>query len=462
MSTTPSSQDRTHQQASRPSSAEPTSAVEGEVPLDTSQHGRGHAKGDRKQALSVARRGLKRSDGSSHRRPFSAIASGVAVVATLTVVVGLISGILLHSRHSSVPSVAAPTATSAIVPGSQAHFVDIQMVTPTEGWAVGFRGVVNQRQTGPLLAHVVNGKWMPVDVAYSGSLICLAAISSDDIWAAGMPGAMLHYNGAAWRSVVSPPTGIVNRLTMVGPSDGWAVGAPVDQHAGAFILHYDGATWVQQAAPQMNGFVRLTDISMVSAQEGWVAGTVYPYNGSPASGVLLHYLQGQWLVATTLPSTTILSLSMLSATQGWAVGSRDTYETTSEGTRPSHTALLLRFAAGQWQPAPTPTDPSAVFDTIRFLSPDDGWIIGGGVAGSGLLLLHYTGGHWTQIDGGPPSTHGETHSIDQAVLDPWGDVWLAGSQSIQAAPAAVGRTPLPTSVPFLARYRAGQWVQVTQ
>lgn len=447
MRTTPSSQDWTSQSPSEGPKAE----VEGEVPHDT-------------PPTHPVRR-PHRHDQSSRWPQFSPISSAVAAVATVALIVGLISVILLHSGRSSAPSRVASTATSATALGSQAHFVDIQMVTPTDGWAVGYRAVVNQRQSSPLLARVANGKWTPVEVAYGGPLVTIAAISSDDIWAGGMPGTMLHYDGAAWRSVKSPSTGSISRIAMVGPSAGWAVGDPIDQHSGAFILHYDGFAWVQQAAPQLNGFVHLTDISMLSAQDGWAAGTVYPYNGSPASGVLLHYRQGRWLVATTLPSTTIRSIAMLSDTQGWAVGSHDTYETSSEGTRASHTAMLLRYAGGHWELAPTPTDSSAVFGTIPFVSSDDGWIVGGAPVGSaqsnGLLLLHYTGGRWTQIDG-PPSAHGEGHSIDQAVAYAGGELWLAGSQNVQLAQQSAGQPSLPTSMPFLAHYTAGQWILVTQ
>jgi hypothetical protein len=417
---------------------------------------------------SVAARRRGRTFSSVPRPLVSAVAATAAVAAIVAIAVGLFSGMLVQTGRSSGPSIAIPTATAEIALGSQAHFVDIQMVTPTEGWAVGYRAMINQPQSKPLLAHVANGRWTLVDVAYGGPLASIAVVAPDDIWAGGMPGSMLHYDGAAWRSVESPSAGSVNMIAMVGRTAGWAVGDPVDQHAGAFILHYDGTAWVQQPAPQMSGFVHLTGISMLSAEEGWAAGTVYPYDGTPASGVLLHFQLGQWRIATTLPSTTIRSVSMVSADQGWVVGSHDTYETSSEGTRATHTAMLLHYAGGHWELVPLaaiPVDPTAVFGAIRFDSPDDGWIVGSvsvgqGSSGTGLLLLHYTGGRWTQIDG-PPSFHGESHSIDQVVPSAGGDLWLVGSQSVQPAQQPSDRSALPTGVPFLAHYLAGHWTQVT-
>lgn len=107
-----------------------------------------------RSSVAVLRRG--RNVSPVPRSLVSAVASPAAVSAIVAIASGLFSGMFLQPGGSAWPSIAAPTAE--IAPGSQAHFVDIQMVTPTEGWAVGYRAMVIQRQSKPLLAHVANGR----------------------------------------------------------------------------------------------------------------------------------------------------------------------------------------------------------------------------------------------------------------------------------------------------------------
>ena len=74
-------------------------------------------------------------------------------------------------------------------------------------------------------------------------LYAVWADAPDDVWAVGGGGAIVHYDGAAWSSVV---TGNGANATLFsvwgsGPDDVWAAGAS------GTVVHWNGKTWTQQA-----------------------------------------------------------------------------------------------------------------------------------------------------------------------------------------------------------------------
>jgi hypothetical protein len=68
----------------------------------------------------------------------------------------------------------------------------------------------------------------------------LAAVSgsaADDVWAVGARGAILHYDGATWRSVASGVDRDLRAVLAVSKSEAWAAGA------GGTLVHWDGKVW---------------------------------------------------------------------------------------------------------------------------------------------------------------------------------------------------------------------------
>jgi hypothetical protein len=92
----------------------------------------------------------------------------------------------------------------------------------------------------------------------ANDLAGVAALSASNAWAVGdyftrvsqgqqapqIP-LVLHWNGAKWVKVTGPGTFTetgLSGITMVSPSDGWAVG---QNFSTVEILHWDGTTWSQ-------------------------------------------------------------------------------------------------------------------------------------------------------------------------------------------------------------------------
>src|SRR5579885_1608541 len=115
--------------------------------------------------------------------------------------------------------------------------------------------------------------------------------------------------------------------------------------------------------------ITLVSISMLSTSEGWAVGMT---NGNTLQGIILHYHQGSWWqVDAPAGAGALRSVFMLSATDGWIVGDKGT---------------ILHYTGGRWVQvrSPVTTDLGSVFMS----STTDGWA-------AGDALLHYHNGAWT-------------------------------------------------------------------
>ncbi len=153
--------------------------------------------------------------------------------------------------------------------------------------------------------------------------------------------------------------------------------------------------------------IALLSISMVSASEGWAVGTT---NGTDVKGVILHYHQGRWWqVSNPYDTGELRSVDMLSATDGWIVGDKGT---------------ILRYQSDRWVKVKSPV--STALGSVSMLSPEEGWAMG-------QDILHYHNGVWSLVSG---PQHGFIFSVEDSSLS---GGWAVGG----------GGTVL--------QYTAGQW-----
>jgi photosystem II stability/assembly factor-like uncharacterized protein len=121
------------------------------------------------------------------------------------------------------------------------------MVSPDKGWAVGsLSGGTGLHPSHPekaLVEQYFHGKWQQ-DTSFAGppvgsgySLYGIAMISTNEGWAVGSDGLIVHDLGGAWTQVSSPTDQTLESIAMVSPTEGWAVG---DQGT---ILHYFNGAW---------------------------------------------------------------------------------------------------------------------------------------------------------------------------------------------------------------------------
>jgi len=261
--------------------------------------------------------------------------------------------------------------TAYITPPANPPINSIYMLSPNEGWAVG-----NSTPT--------------TDIDYAFPPI-------------------LHYDGSTWNLVPAPksptelpilPTPASYALTSVsfgppgnpiGRNDGWAVGYFEFGTPAAVALHWDGVTW----RPQLAGIPvtptstpdagRLLSVSMVSSTDVWAVGQ----NAAETAGVFWHWtgvpgLGGGWNEpqAPVTSVTAFRSVFMVSASEGWAVG-------TMLSGAPAGSSNIYHYYGGSWTAFPSP-DILHTLRSVFMISPTDGWAVGD----SGIIL-HYTSGTWT-------------------------------------------------------------------
>jgi len=177
----------------------------------------------------------------------------------------------------------------------------------------------------------------------------------------------------------------LDEIAMSTPQTGWAVG-----EESPFLLRYANGAWSWQRGPgdpSSYGWF-LVSATMVSATEGWAVG-----------GAILHYRDGRWTKELDLGQQTVLldDVAAASPEEAWAVG----------GSWYDDFGFIWRYYQGSWMQiykasnmdiegvsAPAPGDAGAA--AVRFRSEGHP---------SGSSLLHYSDGTWTDAFDSPAVLH---------------------------------------------------------
>ncbi len=194
-------------------------------------------------------------------------------------------------------------------------------------------------------------------------------------------------------------------------------------------------------------------LEMTSPTDGWIIGdtrntTTWLDNPDP---LVVHFHDCRWeTIPSPVPGVTayLRDISLDTAGDGWAVG---TEGDSTQGFDIVH-CLLLHYAGGRWQRAPTPSalpNGYSSCNTIAMLSPEEGWMLASWgtqeVPGASNHLLHYTAGAWTPVHMPIIGTYA------LSVVGP-DNVWVAGMRP----PAATDPTNSFMRVD-MAHYQRGQW-----
>jgi hypothetical protein len=255
-------------------------------------------------------------------------------------------------------------------------------------------------------------------------------VSSDEGWAighddgfAGVGTFLLHYHQGTWArepfpfqstnaNIVFSPTAIA----MISAQEGWAGGALHDSTGAqadvATIFHFAGGAWRQEALPA--GLTTIQALAMLAPDAGWALGQTN--TSSIQSSQILRYRGGRWITEITravFPNASLMTISMASATDGWAAGGN----------------LLLRYTNGAWSPTTPPPGPgvvSRIYTSVSMASPTTGWAAaidqtpdgtctecGGG--GSTLVILRYADGAWQKWQPASPIPSAGGYGSDDAI-----------------------------------------------
>jgi hypothetical protein len=218
----------------------------------------------------------------------------------------------------------------------------VAFLSADHGWAAG--------EGGQILGWDGSGWWVEMPYVARGDgnnalftrLHALALVAPDDGWSAGgLEGGdfgqpwILHWDGAEWNAVdlfaeESPCRCSLYAMHFSSADDGWAVGGGEQM----LIMHWDGSTWSYQTWPDA---YRLLAVGGVSADDLWAAGIAENMPSSANPGVILHWDGSDWISYAVPPGVVWMdTISMLSADDGWMAGTGLLHWNGSEwGTVPS-------------------------------------------------------------------------------------------------------------------------------
>lgn len=303
-----------------------------------------------------------------------------ALVAALALVVTSVAIFALHGRPAI--STISGTPTPVFPVGADTGLNTLAMVSPSEGWAMGsslpaeaLYALEHPSDTPQtfhdtlVMMHYHNGKWQRVASSLAGYATSLSMDSSTDGWATlynpdvivakgtftspPVMGHLIHYDGTSWKEVPTLGGFECGPIQALSASNVWALCGYADSTPSSGFFHYDGTSWtavpIETHSPNiLQRDITVQAFSMISPSEGWLIGGVTPSIGSDNT-VILHYMNGYVTVEQTLHGM-INSISMDSATDGWASGSIETDVPNGSTAQPLTDAqpLLLHYSAGIW------------------------------------------------------------------------------------------------------------------
>lgn len=183
--------------------------------------------------------------------------------------------------------------TAPMNPWSNQSFLDVEMLSPTDVWAMGWGRKDDEAGALPFAEHWDGQRWITKAITPPASyddhyLRGAAVVTSKRIRALGDwtpdEGRQEHtlarlWNGHRWveKSVPDPNEPQKNFLRgadAAASRDLWAVGQTRDaERSVAFTLHYDGTQWTQVATPSPpRGDTQLTAVSANGSDDVWAVG----------------------------------------------------------------------------------------------------------------------------------------------------------------------------------------------
>jgi len=184
---------------------------------------------------------------------------------------------------------------------------DVDMVSATDGWAVGvFWGTATDMpdRWQPVALRWQGGQWVRVSLPHvpggNAAFEAVHARAANDVWAVGHQGErslVMHFDGTSWRRISvahAGGSGVGNTLravTAVSATDVWAGGRAcewVDGSAscGPVVLHLSGGVW--RVVPTDGGLgTQIWGVAARSADDVWLVG----YDEQTVPGQETNYLE---------------------------------------------------------------------------------------------------------------------------------------------------------------------------
>ena len=283
---------------------------------------------------------------------------------------GAISSVILRWNGSAWVSIASPT--------TREYYVDVAMISETDGWLAAFSELYRWDGT----AWTLNSR---TDIPRKMELL-----SATHGWGSTYAGRILKWDGTQWSEASTPLSEgsstfgsrtQIHDFAVLSETEAWAVGML------GVILRWDGTSWalmphmtantLEVVAARTSSDVRIQNATTGSAQwDGSSWSGSFPAEPSPPSGYNYSQIEG--------PSTTSL----------WAIG--ESLASSGFGTSLVAWTNLYRFVNEQWELQYYP-NPNIDLADLTFISETEGYAVGGTLV-SGFFegyVLRWDGSQWS-------------------------------------------------------------------
>lgn len=182
--------------------------------------------------------------------------------------------------------------TPAPPPGYSYILTNIDMLSATDGWAVGWKAAFGGPTSWqPLVMRWQDRRWVEVGLpSLPGGDVMLQGVQAragDDAWAVGHQGnsaLVMHFDGTSWNQIGVPRGGVdgagndLRAVAAVSARDVWAVGAacgsasdPEDLSCRPLVLHLSHGRWRVVATAGDSG-THIVDVAVRSTNDVWLIG----------------------------------------------------------------------------------------------------------------------------------------------------------------------------------------------
>jgi hypothetical protein len=269
--------------------------------------------------------------------------------------------------------------------------------------------------------------------AFPGRLYSVAAVSADDVWAAGLsePGGSLivHWNGRRWSQSQTGGPGYLIGVAGSSAVNAWAVGGTNWFSPNkTFAEHWNGRTWSQVRTPSPAGGGAFNAVAVTSTYNAWAVGQSGPGPGIPsATTPLIEHWNGKaWTIQRFRAPAAGGHFSAVAATStrnAWAVGATGEL---SEGT--GQQTLVEHWNGTAWTRVPSPNLPGSTASFLQSVaaeSASNAWAVGYAAVGgsSKAITMHWNGHRWTLL---PASSPGGDAQLLGVAFSWTNNVWAVG------------------------------------
>jgi len=307
---------------------------------------------------------------------------------TSLILVGIISMSLTGLVTSSTAQDVTPRVTKLFEETSY-YLKDVAFIDASTGWAVGdvHWDQAQRRYTGTVIKTTDGGvTWTALDVGVTELLNEVTFVDATTGWAVGTGGTIVRTTdgGQSWTRQAVDTTAEFRGSAFTDTDHGWAVTTTpttyddffeeyTDWDAAVWHTRDGGQSWQRQTLPDAASI--LHDVEFADAQIGWAVGAKrtgeVAFGRTEHAGVIYHTTDGgeTWVEQYSPAEKTLTAVDFTDTLHGWAVGFP-----TSSGS--DQRAVFHTSDGGQsWEPQ-EPGNMYSPFWDVQFIDHNRGYIVG--------------------------------------------------------------------------------------